>query len=87
MHANAAQGAAAAAAQVESRAEMAALLEQGALLRATGATGMNRHSSRSHAIFTITVEQRRILSTASGAGPWPSHAARNICALCQCGES
>ncbi|KAK9792731.1 hypothetical protein WJX73_010908 [Symbiochloris irregularis] len=53
--------------QVESREEMATLLEQGALLRATGATGMNRHSSRSHAIFTITVEQNR-LTPAPAAG-------------------
>ncbi len=28
-------------------------------MRATAATGMNRHSSRSHAVFTITLEQRR----------------------------
>ena len=32
---------------------------QGSLMRATAATGMNRHSSRSHAVFTITLEQRR----------------------------
>ena len=38
---------------------MAAVLEQGSLLRATAATGMNKRSSRSHAIFTITLEQRR----------------------------
>ena len=40
---------------------MAAILEQGTLLRATATTGMNKRSSRSHAIFTITVEQRRQL--------------------------
>jgi Kinesin motor domain len=35
---------------------------QGTLMRATAATGMNRHSSRSHAVFTITLEQRRQVS-------------------------
>ncbi|CAL5204694.1 unnamed protein product [Lathyrus oleraceus] len=37
--------------------EMAACLEQGSLSRATGSTNMNNQSSRSHAIFTITLEQ------------------------------
>ncbi|KAL5556945.1 hypothetical protein UlMin_039181 [Ulmus minor] len=39
--------------------EMAACLEQGSLSRATGSTNMNNQSSRSHAIFTITIEQMR----------------------------
>ncbi|KAK4352113.1 hypothetical protein RND71_027631 [Anisodus tanguticus] len=39
--------------------EMADCLEQGSLLRATGSTNMNNQSSRSHAIFTITMEQMR----------------------------
>ncbi|KAF5736176.1 putative Chromosome-associated kinesin KLP1 [Tripterygium wilfordii] len=39
--------------------EMAACLEQGSLTRATGSTNMNNQSSRSHAIFTITLEQTR----------------------------
>ncbi|KAI3938349.1 hypothetical protein MKW98_015248 [Papaver atlanticum] len=39
--------------------EMAACLEQGSLNRATGSTNMNNQSSRSHAIFTITLEQMR----------------------------
>ena len=47
--------------------EMVQVLEQGSLLRATAATGMNRQSSRSHAIFTITLEQRR-LPSAVGEG-------------------
>jgi len=42
--------------------------EQGSLLRATAATGMNKRSSRSHAIFTITLEQRRSLPTPGGSG-------------------
>ncbi|DBB08621.1 TPA: hypothetical protein ACH3X3_008748 [Trebouxia sp. C0006] len=50
--------------EVPSKAEMAAILEQGTLLRATATTGMNKRSSRSHAIFTITVEQRRQLPAA-----------------------
>ncbi|MCO5550274.1 hypothetical protein L7F22_003755 [Adiantum nelumboides] len=39
--------------------EMAACLEQGSLCRATASTNMNTRSSRSHAIFTITLEQKR----------------------------
>lgn len=42
--------------------EMAAYLEQGSLSRATGSTNMNNQSSRSHAIFTITLEQMRKLN-------------------------
>ncbi|KAK9866728.1 hypothetical protein WJX84_012203 [Apatococcus fuscideae] len=54
--------------EVGSQAEMADVLAQGSLLRATGSTGMNKHSSRSHAIFTITLEQRReIPGVAAGA--------------------
>ena len=41
---------------------------QGSLLRATAATGMNKRSSRSHAIFTITLEQRRTLAASAGGG-------------------
>lgn len=37
--------------------EMSSYLEQGSLNRATGSTNMNNQSSRSHAIFTITLEQ------------------------------
>ncbi|KAK9112692.1 hypothetical protein Scep_020211 [Stephania cephalantha] len=44
--------------------EMAACLEQGSLSRATGSTNMNNQSSRSHAIFTISLEQMRRLSPA-----------------------
>ncbi|OIW09457.1 hypothetical protein TanjilG_22731 [Lupinus angustifolius] len=46
--------------------EMAACLEQGSLSRATGSTNMNNQSSRSHAIFTITLEQMRKLSSEIG---------------------
>lgn len=40
------------------------LLEHGSVFRTTGSTLMNQHSSRSHAIFTIIVEQRSILESA-----------------------
>lgn len=45
--------------EVRSLKEMASCLEQGSLSRATGSTNMNNQSSRSHAIFTITLEQMR----------------------------
>ena len=41
---------------------------QGTRARATAATGMNQRSSRSHAIFTITLEQRRRLAGGAAAG-------------------
>ncbi|XWS14738.1 hypothetical protein CRYUN_Cryun35bG0034200 [Craigia yunnanensis] len=47
---------------------MAACLEQGSLGRATGSTNMNNQSSRSHAIFTITLEQMCKLNPISGDG-------------------
>ncbi|KAK4262329.1 hypothetical protein QN277_027901 [Acacia crassicarpa] len=48
--------------------EMAACLEQGSLSRATGSTNMNNQSSRSHAIFTITLEQmHKLHSNSSGS--------------------
>ncbi|XP_051118391.1 kinesin-like protein KIN-4C [Andrographis paniculata] len=47
-------------AEVRSKEEMASYLLQGSLSRATGSTNMNSQSSRSHAIFTISMEQRRM---------------------------
>jgi kinesin family protein 4/21/27 len=52
--------------EVKTRQEMVEVLEQGTLLRATAATGMNKQSSRSHAIFTITLEQRRLVGPRAG---------------------
>ncbi|KAH6781081.1 P-loop containing nucleoside triphosphate hydrolases superfamily protein [Perilla frutescens var. hirtella] len=46
---------------VKTLKEMTDCLEQGSLSRATGSTNMNNQSSRSHAIFTITMEQMRRL--------------------------
>ncbi|TYI75687.1 hypothetical protein E1A91_D06G023700v1 [Gossypium mustelinum] len=45
--------------------EMAACLEQGLLSRATGSTNMNNQSSRSHAIFIITLQQMPITGDGS----------------------
>ncbi|KAM5191882.1 kinesin-like protein KIF27 [Mantella aurantiaca] len=45
--------------QVESADEVMSLLEAGSAARHTSTTQMNEHSSRSHAIFTITICQQR----------------------------
>ncbi|KAM7166525.1 kinesin-like protein KIF27 isoform 2-T3 [Macrochelys suwanniensis] len=45
--------------QVESVDEVMSLLESGNAARHTGTTQMNEHSSRSHAIFTISICQQR----------------------------
>lgn len=45
--------------QVMSAQEMVGCLEQGNSARTVGSTAMNAASSRSHAIFTVTLEQRR----------------------------
>jgi kinesin family protein 5 len=41
---------------------------KGAANRATAATGMNEGSSRSHSVFTITVEQKDIITNATKSG-------------------
>ncbi|CAL9761234.1 unnamed protein product [Musa acuminata subsp. burmannicoides] len=46
-------------AEVKSKEEMASYLTRGSICRATGSTNMNNQSSRSHAIFTIYVEQKK----------------------------
>jgi hypothetical protein len=46
---------------VTSFENMIRCLEYGSMFRTTGSTLMNQHSSRSHAIFTIIVEQRSLV--------------------------
>ncbi|XVE95183.1 hypothetical protein REPUB_Repub02eG0074500 [Reevesia pubescens] len=53
-------------AEVRTKEEMASYLSRGSLTRATGSTNMNSQSSRSHAIFTITMEQKKIASCPNG---------------------
>jgi kinesin family protein 4/21/27 len=53
--------------EVHSQEEMALLLEQGSVCRAVASTNMNHRSSRSHAIFTITLEQRKQLPLRSSS--------------------
>jgi len=43
--------------KVENAEEMSALLVKGSDSRTTSSTKMNNQSSRSHAIFTISIEQ------------------------------
>lgn len=45
--------------QVVSASEMVGCLELGNSARTVGSTAMNAASSRSHAIFTVTLEQRK----------------------------
>ncbi|GAA5896351.1 hypothetical protein JCM8208_001854 [Rhodotorula glutinis] len=54
--------------KVSSAAHVMDLLAQGSTLRQTGATDMNAQSSRSHAIFSLTVTRRKW----TGVGPPPS---------------
>ncbi|KAK6940261.1 Kinesin motor domain [Dillenia turbinata] len=49
-------------AEVRTKEEMASYLSRGSLARATGSTNMNSQSSRSHAIFTISMEQKKLAS-------------------------
>ncbi|XP_066492233.1 kinesin-like protein KIF7 isoform X2 [Tiliqua scincoides] len=45
--------------EVEGLDEVLSLLEMGNMAKHTGATHINRKSSRSHTVFTVTMEQRR----------------------------
>ncbi|KAF9600122.1 hypothetical protein IFM89_003669 [Coptis chinensis] len=67
---------------VNSLKEMAACLEQGSFSRATGSTNMNNQSSRSHAIFTITLEQIRkhVLSQPGVSSPTDDMSEEYLCA-------
>ncbi|XP_012576580.1 PREDICTED: kinesin-like protein KIF27 [Condylura cristata] len=59
--------------QVESADEVMSLLEMGNAARHTGTTQMNEHSSRSHAIFTISICQVEKNIDAVEDGDWYSH--------------
>ncbi|XP_059631252.1 kinesin-like protein KIN-4C [Cornus florida] len=52
--------------EVKTKEEMASYLLCGSLSRATGSTNMNSQSSRSHAIFTISMEQKKTGSCTTG---------------------
>ncbi|KAH7291450.1 hypothetical protein KP509_29G017300 [Ceratopteris richardii] len=66
---------------VSSLDEMAACLEHGSLCRATGSTNMNTRSSRSHAIFTINLEQKRIIDNMTKAeSTWDDTGDEFLCA-------
>lgn len=58
--------------QVESADEVMSLLEMGNAARRTGTTQMNEHSSRSHAIFTISICQVEKNTEAAKDGSWSS---------------
>jgi hypothetical protein len=49
-------------AEVKTKEEMASFLARGSSSRATGSTNMNSQSSRSHAIFTISMDQKKTSS-------------------------
>ncbi|XP_017531878.3 kinesin-like protein KIF27 isoform X1 [Manis javanica] len=61
--------------QVETADEVMSLLEMGNAARHTGATQTNKHSSRSHAIFTISICQVKRNLEAAKDGLWclPRH--------------
>ncbi|KAJ8640473.1 hypothetical protein MRB53_017167 [Persea americana] len=67
-------------AEVRSKEEMASFLARGSLSRATGSTNMNSQSSRSHAIFTITMEQKRKTNCASASVIYDETADDILCA-------
>jgi kinesin family protein 4/21/27 len=54
---------------VTTQEEMASVLAQGSLSRATGSTNMNNQSSRSHAIFTISMVNKRKWDAALSGDP------------------
>nr|KAF6314722.1 kinesin family member 27 [Myotis myotis] len=58
--------------QVESADEVMSLLEMGNAARRTSTTQMNEHSSRSHAIFTISICQAEKNTEAAKDGSWSS---------------
>ncbi|XP_019372947.1 PREDICTED: kinesin-like protein KIF27 [Gavialis gangeticus] len=64
--------------QVESADEVMSLLESGNAARHTGTTKMNEHSSRSHAIFTISVCQKQPAQSQKNVGVTQDSSQRSI---------
>ncbi|XP_032068617.1 kinesin-like protein KIF27 [Thamnophis elegans] len=66
--------------QVESTEEVMSLLETGNAARHTGTTQMNEHSSRSHAVFTISVcqQQQPLQKDKEGAQNSPKNSGQQI---------
>eukprot|EP00731_Ephydatia_muelleri_P014567 Em0008g287a len=65
--------------RVQSAAETSECLRTGALSRTVASTNMNAQSSRSHAIFTLTIVQRRPIGAEKGEGTeqdWESLSAK-----------
>ncbi|GAA6004770.1 hypothetical protein JCM10207_001008 [Rhodosporidiobolus poonsookiae] len=58
--------------KVSTADEVMNLLAEGSTLRQTGSTDMNAQSSRSHAIFSLTVTQRKWAGTGPPPAPSPS---------------
>ncbi|XP_071657990.1 kinesin-like protein KIF27 isoform X2 [Patagioenas fasciata] len=54
--------------QVECADEVISLLESGNAARHTGTTQMNEHSSRSHAVFTISICQKQFAESRTNTG-------------------
>jgi len=65
-------------AKASSREEMVGLLYHGMSLRATSGTSMNLHSSRSHAIFTISIEQQRTVYLEYGDDASPGEGSSSV---------
>lgn len=63
--------------EVKTQSQMVAALEAGTERRATAETGMNKRSSRSHAIFTITVEQRKLAPPKTDRSGWTTSRTMN----------
>ncbi|KAF7729727.1 hypothetical protein EC973_003805 [Apophysomyces ossiformis] len=62
---------------VHSTEDVLFYLQQGTQNRATGATDMNEKSSRSHAIFSVTLKQEKFMSSSPGT-PQTSRAASPV---------
>ena len=55
--------------RVESALDLLALIQRGSSNRRTASTGQNDHSSRSHAVLSLTVEKRWVVDAAAALSP------------------